>query len=192
MRTFTLSAIFRAGAAVFSLAALGIACESDPPATAPAPPPATGATATVTVTSSVPPLSAPPALTAAAASGGSQVMGIGSYCWDNICIDKAGIITSAQPFVVTRAERISVATAPARRQLAEAVLTSRQATGQPASLSGGEVAWSPLAASSPVQTQLAGGVVTFVADMPPGRYVLSLFLRFDRGDASYGLLLEVR
>ena len=54
------------------------------------------------------------------------------------------------------------------------------------------LAWSPAGDDRvTLEIALSGDALTFDADLPPGRYVVALFLDFPQGDASYGLLLDV-
>ena len=145
----------------------------------------------------VPPLptSPPPVL---ASDGDSEVaLGLGSYCWTagsgqpGLCADTFGIITNAVPLVVTRGETVELTTSldlPGATQL-EARL---QAAGGAPSGSGADwLAWEPSTTSASLDVRVGPPGATFVADLAPGRYVITLFVAVAQGDAAYGLLLEV-
>lgn len=129
--------------------------------------------------------------TTAAAAGASVEMGVGSYCYALACVDKIGVITKGT-LRVKRGETVRVAI-PKGLGSKEAGVSAFPAIGDPFKLDGGEEAWPPAGASTALKSTLARGQVSFTADLAPGLYVVSVFLRLEAGgDVSYGVLLQVQ
>lgn len=150
------------------------------------------------------PVGQPPAVpeppdAVASATGRRAPLGIGSYCWPaddggpSACIDRSGIVTAADALPVGRGETV-VVNGPGLpwADLREAAVHVRPATDEPQHLDGGWLAWSPEGRSAGVPASRRGDGVAVRADLEPGRWVADVFLRFNTGDVSYGLLLVVR
>lgn len=176
------------------LSACGASSESDEPGTL------EGSTSRETpevVSSGGGNVATPPGV--AASSGGQTApLGIGSYCWGEpgraaACVDMIGPITGARALAVAKGATISVPYPLPGSQAQEANVTTYQAAGQALPVQGGQQAW-PGAASTASQvasTRTPAGL-ELTADLPPGRYVVDIALRYMQGSVHYGLLLEVR
>jgi hypothetical protein len=150
---------------------------------------ATGEEAPV-ATTAAPQFDKPPDTTVSA--GGRTVqMGIGTYCWTNMCVDKIGPITRAS-LMVSRGDRVVVAIPSGTTSLKDVNVTAFPA-GASQDLGNGETAWQPLFdRSSELPSTRSAGAIEFAADLAAGSYVLSVGMFFDRGDVQYGVVLEVR
>ena len=133
----------------------------------------------------------------AAVSAAEVALGLGSYCWTGgagqpgLCADTIGIITNVDPLVVTRGETVELTTSldlAAATQLAARV---QPAGGVPIASGTDWLAWTPSSAGEPLDVTVEAPGATFVADLAPGRYVVTLFVAVAQGDAAYGLLLAV-
>ena len=142
-------------------------------------------------------LDQPPALTASAGAA-SLALGLGTYCWTPpagpaLCADAFGIITGSAALPASSGEAVTVSGA---FSVSGASVVTGWAIPRPAEpLADGDdwLAWSPFD-HDPVTLEIvqSGDELTFDAALPPGRYVVALFLDFTQGDASYGLLLDVQ
>ena len=142
-----------------------------------------------------PPLDRPPPLVAAA-DGNSRALGLYSSCWSAaegpaLCVDAIGIVTVNAALLLARGERLTI-TGTVGLAGAESVLAAvRPVVGDPIEeLRNGLLAWR-LPPGTPLAVDLDADSIRFDVDLEPGRYVLTFFMRFPQGDASYGLLLEV-
>ena len=141
-------------------------------------------------------LDRPPALTASAGAQ-SAALRLGTNCWTSpggpgLCADAFGIITGR---VALPAGAGGVVVVSGDLSVAGASVVTGWAISRPAEpLADGDdwLAWSPAGDDRvTLEIALSGDALTFDADLPPGRYVVALFLDFPQGDASYGLLLDV-
>ena len=130
--------------------------------------------------------------TAASAGGRSVEMGVGSYCWRTACVDMIGPVTKGT-LTVSAGARVRVAVPAAAGDLDEAQVSASPATGQAMKLDSGEEVWgfAAVGASTDLTAKVDAGEVSFTADLAPGLYIVSVFLVFDAGDVSYGLVLRV-
>lgn len=138
----------------------------------------------------IPDFEQPPATTASA-NGATVEMGIGTYCWTVMCVDKIGVPTKGT-LTVNRGDTVSIAVpsdAPALREAGATVFEATQA--QP--LDDGSEIWPyPGNPGEDIEVEVVGDTVEVTADLAPGRYVLSLGMYFETGDVIYGVLLEVQ
>jgi hypothetical protein len=102
-----------------------------------------------------------------------------------------GVITPPQPLEVPAAAVVIIANPTAGANIEEAIIRAFPATGQPQSTGGG-LAWMPRPDAETLSATVDASGVRFMADLTPGRYVVSAFLRVPQGDVSYGVILEVR
>ena len=132
----------------------------------------------------------PPSTTASA--GGTTVdMGIGSYCWGNVCVDKIGPVTRGTLTVVA-GDLVSVAFPDGAPGL-NAVSVSAYAAGQSTDLGDGQTAWAPpLEDSQTLAYASEGPDLKIDASLEPGTYVLMVGMFFESGDVQYAVLLEVQ
>jgi hypothetical protein len=138
-----------------------------------------------------PPLADPPGTTATA-NAKTVEMGIGTYCWTTMCVDKIGPVTKGT-LQVSPGDTITIAVPQGTPPLRE-VHASAYEAGTPALVDNGDEIWShpptdstDLAASTPNPTSIDVEV-----DLAPGKYVLTIFMAFEPGDVVYGVILEVR
>ncbi len=181
---------------------------SPPPVTpaqtaAPERPLATAAspTATPTANAATPVgLDKPPAAIARAGSA-SVAMGLGSYCWTSassgLCVDTVGIMTGTTALGVSRGETVTIGGAFAQTDFTVSRARIRPVEGEPAYEGEDWLAWSPAAGDWPGEwsaLELDAGDEGFrlTAELPSGRYLVSLSLGFPQGDANYGLILEIQ
>ena len=142
----------------------------------------------------------PPA--AVARSGATSVaVGLGTYCWSSgsvgLCADSPGIVTGTVELEVGRGESVTIGGALAQTQFAVEVAQIWLIEGEAERESDRGLVWSPWLGewpgeSSELEVEAVDGGLRFVAELPPGRYLVSLSLRFPQGSASYGLILAVR
>ena len=142
----------------------------------------------------------PPA--AVARSGATSVaVGLGTYCWSSgsvgLCADSPGIVTGTVELEVGRGESVTIGGALAQTQFAVEDARIRPVEGEPAERGDDWLMWTPTPGAWPgewseLEIEAVDGDLRFVANLPPGRYLVSLFVRFPQGNASYGLILAVR
>ena len=136
------------------------------------------------------PLAQPPGTTASAA-GRTVEMGIGTYCWTSMCVDKIGPVTRGT-LQVSRGATVNVAIPQGAPPLTE-VHASVFPAGAPVSSSGGEEVWShPPTDGTTLSTARGATGVEVQVDVAPGKYVLTVGMFFQPGDVAYGVVLEVR
>jgi hypothetical protein len=136
------------------------------------------------------PLDEPPGTTASA-GGRSVEMGIGTYCWTRMCVDKIGPVTKAT-LSLARGDRVTVAVPSGTPNLREVSVTAFPA-GASSDLGNGETAWQPrFEAGSELTPSVSGNSVRFTANLSPGKYVLVAGMFFEAGDVQYAVVLEVR
>lgn len=194
--------VFRALAVAVLALVLGVACSGgDEPASLTSRDDLNPTDVASTETSGEDPggtLERPPALTASAGAQ-SVAVGLGTYCWTSpgggsaLCADVFGIITGLTALPASAGEAVTV---HGDLLVARASGVSGWAIPRPAEpIADGDdwLVWG-LSPDDRVTLEIAlsGDTLTFDADLPPGRYVVALFLDFRQGDASYGLLLDVQ
>jgi hypothetical protein len=129
--------------------------------------------------------------TTATASGKTVEMGIGTYCWTQMCVDKIGPVSKGA-LDVSRGDLISVAIPQGAPPLRE-VHASAFAASSPTVSGGGEDVWSqPPTGGTDLSTATDATSVEVQVDLAPGKYVLSVGMFFERGDVAYGVVLNVR
>jgi hypothetical protein len=133
---------------------------------------------------------APPDTTAS--SGETTVeMGIGTYCWTNLCVDKIGPITRDLLTIVTGDEviiEIPSGTPPLREV---SVIAFRAA--EPQELDNGETAWRPdYDNGETLASERDEEEIRIEGTLEPGMWVLTVGMFFEPGDVQYGVVLEVR
>ena len=135
------------------------------------------------------PSNEPPGTTAS--SGGAAVeMGIGTYCWGNVCVDKIGPVTRGA-LTMAAGDEIVVAVPPG------AVLNSVNVIAFPAgdsvALANGELAWQPdFDAFTALESERDGDEIRIAVGLAPGTYVVMVGMFFETGDVQYGVVLEVQ
>ncbi|MDA1062155.1 MAG: hypothetical protein O2895_04505 [Chloroflexi bacterium] len=142
------------------------------------------------------PSSGPPQVLAA--GGGSEVaLGLGSYCWTagarqpGLCADSVGIITNAAPLQVLPDGTVELTTSLDLAGATQLGARVQPVEGVPVASGPDWLAWPPSRAGRPLDVTVGPAGASFVADLAPGRYLVTLFVVVAQGDASYGLLLEV-
>ncbi|MEE8337773.1 MAG: hypothetical protein V3R95_06910 [Dehalococcoidia bacterium] len=139
---------------------------------------------------------------AVARSGSTSVpMGLGSYCWRSgdvgICADSPGIVTGTVELEVGRGESVTIGGAFAQMEFAVEGARIRPVEGEAAHGGDDWLMWTPASAEWPgewraFEIEVVDGGLRFVAQLPAGRHLVSLALRFPQGSAGYGLILAVR
>jgi hypothetical protein len=142
----------------------------------------------------------PPA--AIARCGATSVpVGLGSYCWTSggigLCADSPGIVTGTVDLDVGRGETVTIGGALARTEFAVVAARIRPVEGEPAERGDDFLIWTPTSGKWPgewieLEFEAVDGGLRLVAELPVGRYLVSLALSFPQGDAGYGLILAVR
>jgi hypothetical protein len=129
----------------------------------------------------------PPA--AFAQAGGDEVpLGLGSFCWAMLCVDTIGVITVDEVLEVRSGERVEVSGPLMQAPVAGIGATAWPRPDAPVDSGTWGMAWQPDGEEHVLDFDGTG----FAADLPPGDYIVALFVRFERGDAMYGLQLAVR
>ena len=152
-------------------------------------------------------LDEPPAAIASAGSA-SASMGLGSYCWrsagasDGLCADAVGIITGATALRVDRGEAVTIGGQFVQTDFAVESARIRPVEGEPAYEGEDWLAWTPAAQGpaaqdwpsewSVLELDAVDEGLRFTAELPAGRYLVSLFVTFPQGSAGYGLILDVQ
>ena len=132
----------------------------------------------------------PPAASASANSESVET-GIGTYCWTRLCVDKIGVPTKGT-LIVSPGDTVSVAIPEGVPALREAGANVFEAVGALPLDDGSEIWPYPGATGAEVDYEVTNESVDVVIDLPPGRYVLSVFMSFESGDVVYGVLVEVQ
>lgn len=110
-----------------------------------------------------------PPISTASAGGMAVEMGIGTYCWSNLCVDKIGPVTRGT-LEIASGDEIVVAV-PAGPALSTAKVTAFLA-GESMDLGNGEMAWQlDFDASVPLTSQRVGDEVKIEGGLPAGTYV---------------------
>jgi hypothetical protein len=145
------------------------------------------------------PRSIEPPLAVLVIDGEKQVAGVGSYCWSEpqggnetaaVCADMVGIPTVEKPLPVGSSfdARLELPLDEAPETLNMEVIGVTDA--DIVETRDGLYWWRPKAGEHH-ELPLAAPH-TFLLDLEPGRYVLSVFARWpNRGDVNYGFLVEV-
>ncbi len=129
--------------------------------------------------------------TTASANGETVEMGIGTYCWTRMCVDKLGVPTRGV-LTVKRGDVVSAAVPEAIPARTNTGILLFEAT-QPLELSDGSRVWAnPGNEELTVPFQATGEGVDVTMDVAPGQYVLVVALNFEGGDVTYGVLLDVQ
>ncbi|MQA00989.1 MAG: hypothetical protein GEU80_17020 [Dehalococcoidia bacterium] len=118
---------------------------------------------------------------------------LGTYCWTSMCVDAIGVITTPEVYAVGEGAELRVDGLEAPSPEPELPVTGISVTasvlpGEPVASDEGWQAWHP--EGEPV-TLLEGANAPFTVDLEPGRYLISVVVTFDGGDALYGAVIEV-
>ena len=132
----------------------------------------------------------PPGTTAS--SDGAEVeMGVGTYCWTNLCVDKIGPITRGS-LTVTSGADVRVVIPAGTPPLREVTVLAFPAAN-PQQLNDGSTAWQPdFDNSVSLLSERDEDEVRVDLVLEPGTYVLTVGMFFEAGDVQYGVLLEVQ
>ena len=132
---------------------------------------------------------APPGTTAS--SGGAEVeMGIGTYCWTTLCVDKIGPITRGT-LTIASGDEVVVQVPSSAPALNEVSAEAFPATN-PQEVEGGETAWQPdFSHDGTLEPERDRDQILIVPELEPGTYVLVVGMYFETGDVQYGVVLEV-
>jgi hypothetical protein len=128
--------------------------------------------------------------TTATANGKTVEMGIGTYCWTSMCVDKTGAVTKGA-LDVSRGDIVEVAVPQGTPPLREISATAFQA-GTPVNGDNGEQIWPFNSDTRDLSTGRDGTKVEVDVDLPPGTWILTVGMYFERGDIAYGVVLNVR
>jgi hypothetical protein len=131
----------------------------------------------------------PPALSLEVADGRTVPMRIGTYCYGALCVDAIGILTPDEPAVLERGIEVSLAGGAAKEPRTHASALLWPLPAVPVAEGEGWRAWHP--GEGEVNLPLDGDAFTLPAGLSSGRYLLSVGIAFEQGDAQYGLILEV-
>ena len=137
----------------------------------------------------------PPTLVAGTASVAKRA-GLGTYCWGGdevgICADSLGIISGVGTLPIAGDESVTLS-----GDLAGVVIESATARAWPLSKvemieQGNDFnAWSPLGTALAIPVVVAKKGLVLTPGLPQGDYLVSVRVLADRGDAQYGIMLEV-
>ncbi len=142
----------------------------------------------------------PPAMIARSGAA-SVAMGLGSYCWTSastgLCVDVGGIITGTAALRVGRGEAVTIGGELAQTEFAVGRARIRRVEGEPAYEGEDWLEWMPAARDwsgewSALELDAVDEGLRLTAELPAGRYLVSLSLGFPQGDANYGLILEIQ
>jgi hypothetical protein len=129
--------------------------------------------------------------TTVSAGGRTVEMGVGSYCWTAMCVDKVGPITKGS-LPVSHGDRVVVAIPGGAPPLTNVNVIAFPA-GRSSDLGNGETAWEPLFdRGSELPSTRRAATIEFSAGVAPGSYVLVAAMFFEGRDVQYGVVLEVR
>jgi hypothetical protein len=132
-----------------------------------------------------------PPSTTATAGGKTVEMGVGTHCWTNRCVDMIGPVTKGT-LQVARGETVVVALPQGTPALTEVHASAFEAT-TPAITNPGEEVWShPPTGGTELGTARDSTSIEVEVNLAPGKYVLTVGMYFERGDISYGVVLDVR
>ena len=147
--------------------------------------------------------SAGPASLTATAESGAVVAGTGTYCWTSplaadgdgqavgLCVDMIGIMTGPLSLAVRAGETVALLGDLPWADFHDGAVQAWPRPAQPVATTATALAWQP-AEEGTALTALPGPArLNFVADLPPGRYLVGAFLTFEQGDVMYGVLLDV-
>jgi hypothetical protein len=118
-------------------------------------------------------------------------MGLGTYCWTTLCVDKIGPITR-DTLVIASGDEVVVVIPDGTPPLQQvSVIAFPAAESQ--DLEDGETAWRPDFDNGATLTPVIDGDrVHIAAALEPGEYVLTVGMFFDPGDVQYGVVLDVQ
>ena len=131
----------------------------------------------------------PPGTTAS--SGGTSVeMGVGTYCWTTMCVDKIGPITRGT-LTVASGDEVVIAVPDGAPPLNEVSVQAFPAAN-PEEFDNGETAWQPdFNFDGTLTSKRDRDEVRVEATLEPGTWVLVVGMFFESGDVQYGVVLEV-
>ena len=131
-----------------------------------------------------------PPVTTASANGETAEMGIGTYCWTLLCVDKTGVPTRGT-LSVAPGDTVTLAIPDDAPPLREASANVFEATNAQTLDDGSEIWPYPGSPGEPLAPEIARDTVEVTVDLEPGQYVLAVSMFFEAGDVTYGVLLEV-
>jgi hypothetical protein len=131
----------------------------------------------------------PPGTTAS--SGGTSVeMGVGTYCWTTMCVDKIGPITRGT-LAIASGDEVVIAVPDGAPPLNE-VNAQAFPAANPEEFDNGETAWQPdFSFDGTLTAERDGDEVRVEATLEPGTWVLVVGMFFKGGDVQYSVVLEV-
>lgn len=126
-----------------------------------------------------------------ASSGGETVeMGVGTYCWINLCVDKIGPITRGA-LLIAPGDEVMVAIPDGTPPLREVSVIAFPAA-EPQELEDGDTAWRPdYETGVTLVSERDEQELRIASTLEPGTYVLTVGMFFEPGDVQYGVVLEV-
>ena len=131
-----------------------------------------------------------PPETTVSAGGETVGMGIGTYCWTTMCVDKIGPITRGT-LVIASGDEVLVRIPDGAPALREVSIIAFPAA-EPQALDNGETAWRPdYDIGVTLTSERDDEEIRIGATLAPGTYVLSVGMFFESGDVQYGVVLEV-
>ena len=132
---------------------------------------------------------APPGTTATAGSSTVE-MGIGTYCWITLCVDKIGPITR-DTLTIASGDEVVVAVPEDSPTLNEVSVEAFLAAN-PQEFDNGDTVWQPDFSFDGTQSsEWDQDEVRIPLSLEPGTYVLVVGMFFEAGDVQYGVVLEV-
>jgi hypothetical protein len=126
------------------------------------------------------------------ARGATVEMGTGSYCWHNLCRDFSGPVTRGT-LSVNGGDSVAVGLPQVPLGLRKAAVLAGPAVNGELSADGAQL-WSPTVSSgagTELDYTIEDGRLKFASPLQPGLYVVTVALFYERGDLSYGVLLDV-
>jgi hypothetical protein len=139
----------------------------------------------------------PPPATVRVSDGKTVEAGTGSSCWGEpastgLCIDKIGIITNAEIATIDAGAALRLSNGLEGADIDSVTVSVFSAEGDPSQLDDSEIAWPfPANPGAELQAEVTDDGVSFIADLEPGRWLISVFLKVPQGDVMYGLFVEV-
>jgi hypothetical protein len=126
----------------------------------------------------------PPSMLLLAPNGERQPGGIGSYCWTHACVDKGSTPYPAEPLVIGEGEVLRLDVAP----IGDVPRVSYEVYASPDPAAPDVAgAWAATYATPLRRGRLdvLANPVALPNDLPPGLYVIDVFVRVRRGGDSY-------
>ena len=137
--------------------------------------------------------SAGPASLTATAESGAVVAGTGTYCWTSplaadgdgqavgLCVDMIGIMTGPLSLAVRAGETVALLGDLPWADFHDGAVQAWPRPAQPVATTATALAWQPAEEGTALTALPGPGRLNFVADLPPGRYLVAAFLTFEQG-----------